>query len=305
MVTCLDNVSDLQPWLQDAICRAVTGDGMLRRQLYTDADVSVLAFKRVVALTSIDPGSLNGDLADRLLTVELERITDDDRMSEEDIVTKWRDKHPVVLGGLLDTAVDVLAILPKIQRKGLPRMADFARILLAVDKVLGTSGFDRFAAQAGRTAEQVADSDNVLVAIRGRIIEPWTGTASELLTLLTPDRAPKDWPASPQAMGGRLSRGAPVLRRLGWTVDRLPRSDKKGSRGWSLTPPPDTPPPTEEAPAGMSDTSEPPHGGDSDMSDNGAGTSSHTARCACPCHRGAGGHDGHPCPRCNENTEPL
>ena len=39
-VTCLDNVSDIQHWLQDAICRAVTGDGLLRRQLYTDSDVS-------------------------------------------------------------------------------------------------------------------------------------------------------------------------------------------------------------------------------------------------------------------------
>ena len=115
-------------------------------------------------------------------------------MSEEDVVTKWREKHPVVLGGLLDTAVEVLAVLPKVQRKGLPRMADFARLLIAVDKVLGTTAFDRFVDQAGRTAEQVADSDNVLVAIRTRIIEPWTGTASDLLNLLTPDKPPKDWP---------------------------------------------------------------------------------------------------------------
>ena len=167
-MTCLDNVSDLQPWLQDAICRAVTGDGMLRRQLYTNSDVSVLAFKRVIALTSIDPGKINGDLADRLLTVELERIDDESRMSEEDLDARGRDKHPVVLGGLLDTTVEVLRILPAVRRADLPRMADFARLLLAVDKVLGTDGFARFADQAGRTAEQVADSDNVLVAIRAR-----------------------------------------------------------------------------------------------------------------------------------------
>ena len=61
-MTCLDNVSDIQPWLHDAICRAVTGDGLLRRQLYTDSDVSVLAFRRVVALTSIDPGRLAATL---------------------------------------------------------------------------------------------------------------------------------------------------------------------------------------------------------------------------------------------------
>jgi len=54
----LDNVSTLAPWLQDALCKAVTGDGIVRRALYSDNDVSVLAFRRVLALTSIDPGSL-------------------------------------------------------------------------------------------------------------------------------------------------------------------------------------------------------------------------------------------------------
>ncbi|MGE5762468.1 MAG: hypothetical protein ACM3ZF_00810 [Mycobacterium leprae] len=73
-VTCLDNVSHLAPWLQDALCRAVTGDGLVRRALYTDSDVSVLAFRRVVALTSVDPGPLAGDLSDRLLRVELHTI---------------------------------------------------------------------------------------------------------------------------------------------------------------------------------------------------------------------------------------
>jgi hypothetical protein len=118
-VTCLDNTSDLQPWLQDAICRAVTRDGMLRRQLYTDSDVSVLAFRRVVALTSIDPGRLNGDLADRLLTVELDRIPEGSRSSEEDIAGHWAKVHPGVLGGLLHTTV--LEALPKVPHNGLPR----------------------------------------------------------------------------------------------------------------------------------------------------------------------------------------
>jgi hypothetical protein len=34
-ITALDNISDIAPWLSDAICRAVTGDGLLRRELYT------------------------------------------------------------------------------------------------------------------------------------------------------------------------------------------------------------------------------------------------------------------------------
>jgi hypothetical protein len=200
-VTCLDNVSDIQDWLQDAICRSVTGDGLLRRQLYTDSDVSVLAFRRVVALTSIDPGRLNGDLADRLLTIELDRIPESSRTAEEAMTQKWAAIHPGVLGGLLHVTVNVLRALGPIRHTKLPRMADFARILLAVDEVLGTDGYGTYTEQASRTAETVAEGDSVAVAIRENVTEPWEGTASALLKLLTVEKPPRDWPATPQGMG--------------------------------------------------------------------------------------------------------
>ena len=114
-------------------------------------------------------------------------------------------------------------------------MADFARVLLAVDEVLGTDGYTTYAEQASRTAETVAEGDSVAVAIRETITEPWEGTASELLKLLTAEKPPKDWPTTPQGMGGRLARAAPSLRSLGWTVEQEPRT-KKGDAGASDPP---------------------------------------------------------------------
>lgn len=73
-VVALDNVSTIAPWMQDALCRAVTGDGLVRRQLYTDSAVTVVTMRRAVILTSIDVGAMRGDLADRLVRVELDRI---------------------------------------------------------------------------------------------------------------------------------------------------------------------------------------------------------------------------------------
>ena len=66
LVVALDNVSTVPEWLSDALCRAVTGDGLTSRALYSDADVSVLTFRRVLAMTSIDAGALRGDLGERL-----------------------------------------------------------------------------------------------------------------------------------------------------------------------------------------------------------------------------------------------
>ena len=34
-LVAIDNLSDIQPWLSDSLCRAVTGDGDVRRKLYT------------------------------------------------------------------------------------------------------------------------------------------------------------------------------------------------------------------------------------------------------------------------------
>jgi hypothetical protein len=270
-VTIIDNISHLQPWLQDAICKAVTGDGLLRRALYTNADVSVLAFRRVIGLTSIDPGPLHGDLADRLLSIDLELIAEDDRLAEEALKARWAGMRPRVLGGLLHTAVLVLRELDKVRHHNLPRMADFGRVLLAVDKAYGTSGYERYREQAGDVAEHVIESDSVAVAIREQIVRPWQGTAGDLRRLLTPDRPPQDWPKTPDGMGGRVARLAPTLRSLGWTVDKATKSGKKGSRGWIIVPPSSASHMQQQA-AQLSDVSDRPTAGTSDASDTAAAT---------------------------------
>ena len=73
-IVALDNVSSIPAWFSDTLCKAVTGDGIVERALYTDDDINVITFRRCIALTTIDAGRLAGDLAERLLTVELARI---------------------------------------------------------------------------------------------------------------------------------------------------------------------------------------------------------------------------------------
>jgi hypothetical protein len=53
----VDNVSHIPDWWSDALCKTVTGSGWLRRKLYTDSELSVMSFRRVVVLTSIDAGA--------------------------------------------------------------------------------------------------------------------------------------------------------------------------------------------------------------------------------------------------------
>jgi len=237
-VVALDNVSAIPEWFSDALCRAVTGDGDVRRRLYSDGDYHVIAFRRAVVVNGIDLGAVRDDLAERLLTVQLDRITEDHRGRESDLEQRWQQAHPRLLGAVLDLAVQVLDAREATCPARLPRMADFAHTLATVDHVLGTDGLDRYRGQAQDMAADTVGSDPVLRGVTARITEPWEGTGAELLEAITDhdSKPPKGWPATARAMTGELRRKAPVLRRLGWTVNDLGRRGKASAVRFALVP---------------------------------------------------------------------
>jgi hypothetical protein len=215
-VCAIDNVSNIPPWLSDALCKAVTGDAFVRRALYTDGDVAVSAFRRCVALTSIDPGALRGDLASRLLMVELESIDKRRRRTEADLDAAFEASRPRLFGALLDAAVGALRELPAMAAMTeLPRLADFGRLLGACDTAGVTRGaFELFAGQGDRLAADVLEGDPFAQAMIGfvRGCGRWVGTASDLLASIpAPERPPRGWPGTPKAVGGRLKRLGPSL----------------------------------------------------------------------------------------------
>jgi len=217
-VVVLDNLSSIREWLSDAICRACTGEGMVRRTLYSDDGLSVLSFRRAIVLTAIDAGSLRGDLGDRLAKVELNRIAPEDRRPDKDIADAFAAAHPAILGALLDLFARVLSELPKVDRANLPRMADFARVLIALDRVTGWRSLDAYTAMGTSIATDVVAGDDVVDAVAQFALSQgtWTGTATELLKeITTSDRPPRDWPRAANALSGRLKRAAPALRAVG------------------------------------------------------------------------------------------
>jgi hypothetical protein len=221
-VVAIDNVSTIPDWLSDTLCRAVTGDGDVRRQLYTDAGLAVFAFRRCIILTGIDLGAVRGDLADRLLVIDLDVISEWDRMLDADLASRWANAHPRVLGALLDLAAGVAGVLPSVRLDRSPRMADYAQILAAVDKVLGTDGLQRYLDRASSLAADSLTADPFVVELKRQLTATFVGSAAELLgqIVTVPDeRKPKDWPANARQLTTLLKRQAPVMRRAGWTVE--------------------------------------------------------------------------------------
>ncbi|MBO7938938.1 ATP-binding protein [Streptomyces sp. S9] len=238
---CLDNVSVVADWLSDALCRAVTGDGIVDRALYTDDDVVVLEFRRVLAMTTIDAGALAGDLAERLLTIELHLIPDSKRREEAELDAAYADAHASILASLFDLLSKVLKALPDVQLTERPRMADFARILAAVDQVQGWKTLDSYKKSAQEAVADVLDGEPFAQAVVALVDRAGPGgitcTTQQILdSVATPDKLPKKWPKDSTRAGGQLKRLAPALRTIGIEVDDSQRGPApKRQRLYKLT----------------------------------------------------------------------
>jgi hypothetical protein len=227
----IDNVSWIDPWFSDALCRASTGARTLKRALYSDDAVAVLRVKRVIALNGIDPEVAGGDLAERLVRFDLEPVRG--RLTDEYVAMRFENAHPKVLGALCDLTAAVLSRLPKVEVPNPPRMASFARVLAAVDAVMGNDGLGRYRNMVESQLASTVEASGLVQALERMVGDYWMGTASDLLTLLRRDEdiSRVDLPKTPQGVGMALSRAAPGLRAGGWRVEQH-RSAK--ARIWTL-----------------------------------------------------------------------
>ena len=235
-VVAVDNVSFIPTWWSDAICRAVTGDGMVRRRLYSDSEVAVLAFQRAIVLTGIEFDALRPDLADRTIPVTLKVIPEGDRLKEIELEALWQTSAPRMLAGLLDLASAVLRHLATSPRPvEMPRMADYYAVLTAVDAVLGTDATETYRASIGDLEADLAEGSGVVMAIRDLVVSKggaWFGTPTDLLAAITPEHPPKSWPVDGTRLSGAITRNLPLLARVGI---RAESSRSKAARIWSLT----------------------------------------------------------------------
>lgn len=241
-VVALDNLSAIPPWLSDSLCRAATGDGNVKRALYTDADLSVVKFRRCVIVNGIDVGAVRPDLAERMAMIDLRRIERHMRQPEATMRQKWRTALPGILSGLLDLAATVHQRLETIVVDDAPRMADFGRVLAAVDEILSTDGLLRYMSRADQLSEDSLSADLFIEQLRRHTREPVVGkSGGDLLTMNTPTgdhwRRPKEWPKNGRDVTTILRRHAPALRNLGWVIEDDGARNHRNVLLWTVYPP--------------------------------------------------------------------
>ena len=164
-----DNLSRLSDSTSDAICRLATGGGFSTRQLYTDGEEEIFDSKRPVILNGIVDIATRMDLIDRCLVLTLKSIPEKARKTEEEIHGRLDAERPKLLGALLDAVAEGLRSYGNTKLAKLPRMADFARWMVACEKALPWAQ-GRFievcAANRQGVVEESVEADLVASAVR-------------------------------------------------------------------------------------------------------------------------------------------
>lgn len=237
-VLSLDNLSGLPHWLADGICRLATGGGFATRTLFTDDEELLVQATRPVILNGIDETTSRQDLVDRSIILTLPSIRDEKRQDEAGFWPRFEAARPRILGALLDATCEGLRNIETVTLTKTPRMADFAKWIVACEPALPWPSGSFMAAYTGNRAgaiEAALESDAVASAVRAfAAVHPaWEGTASELLTHLAEHateatRRTKAWPTDARSLSNRLRRAATFLRTTG--LDLSFERHQKGKR---------------------------------------------------------------------------
>jgi hypothetical protein len=125
-VVPFDNVHMLNDEQSDAICRAVTGDGSSKRQLYTDDDDIIYNYRRIICLNGINAVAQKPDILDRSVLLECKRIDKTTRRDEKQLWNEFENSKTQIFSGMLTILSKAMKIYPGVSLTTLPRMADFA-----------------------------------------------------------------------------------------------------------------------------------------------------------------------------------
>lgn len=153
-----DNINTIPEWLSDKICRAVTGDGVEHRALYTDDDSVIRSYRRCITINGINVAATKSDLLDRSILIKLKHISPNKRVDEATLRYEFKKELPSILGGIFDVISKAMEIYPTIKLEKMHRMADFTKTGYAIAEALGGFGEEFLRAYANDEQHRITET---------------------------------------------------------------------------------------------------------------------------------------------------
>lgn len=224
-VLCYDNVSHIDGWMSDSLCRIATGGGIKTRKNYTDSEQMIFDFVRPVVLNGISEFVTQADLLSRAVIISCQPMTK--YSTEEKIFEDFALAQPEILGGLYALVAKGLATASATTANS--RMADISSWIeacLGDDFVHWQSAYANILEDADEIAIDTNPAAAALVSYfnaenkKGRAEVRDT---SSLLRNCVANHANGSvtFPHNGKTFSDALMRAAPALKRCGILVDRV------------------------------------------------------------------------------------
>jgi hypothetical protein len=226
-----DNVSHISEDQSDTLCKAITGGGHSKRELFENDEDVIYNFMRCIGLNGINLVTTRPDLLERSLLLELERIDPAQRKTEKALYESFRKDLPAILGGVFNVLVKTLSILPTIKLDSHHRMADWTITGCAIAEALGHTKEEFLTAyqkNITRQTEMLINENIVATAIVAFMEdkEDWRDTPTNLLKQLSTDAAFADidtrekyWPKGANVLSKRLNELSTPLKQMGILIN--------------------------------------------------------------------------------------
>ena len=229
----LDNQSTLSGMMSDALCRVATGDGNVKRSLFTTRDLAVFRGSRPILVNGITDVVTRDDLLDRALIIHVEKP--ETAKTDDELEAEFQALWPSVFGAFCFCLMEAIAMHADTAVDRSIRMLQAARWAAAAE-VAG--GFEEHAVEkaylaAREEAVAIAADDPFVTAVLGVVGTEWKNTMTKLTEDLIAHveardpisgkpakKVPKDFPTTVPKARSALKRKMPALRALGLNLLR-------------------------------------------------------------------------------------
>ena len=224
-ISTFDNVSKIYEWFSDFLCRGVTGEGDMKRSLYTNDDEFIRSYKRCFVLNGIGTSLWRADLLDRAIIFDIPVLKKS--RAEKTMEDDWQQELPGILGGFFTAVSNGMSAFSQISGHEKFRMSDFAQWGGALAKALGYSQdefFRKYQESVDRKWQDTADDSTFakrLIDLMEKHAGYWGGSAAELLGEISHDGDTEtNIPKTAKWLSTELLRIAPVMRNVGVDITK-------------------------------------------------------------------------------------
>lgn len=246
-LVAFDNISWITDEISDTLCKAITGAGYSKRELYSNDDETILKFRGKIILNGITVNIDNGDLNERSLIFNAETIDKKARLADGEAEQIFQKLLPDLLGQIFITLQKALRIYDSVKEelKELPRMADFAIWGEAISRALGyepNKFLDWYWAKINSGLEiQNETSPLIPFLYEQKIDDQWMQVKDfyrrfdEYANLNHFDKGSRNFPKTAQRLRAYLTRAKPLLDQNNYKVEfKKNTEDNEFTKGSTL-----------------------------------------------------------------------